>query len=75
MISLIRQLKTKNRKNEHIEKASRNSKDGKAVKRILLPAVFLLAGAAFLYLGVTRGEMDVVLTKAINICLECIGIG
>ena len=43
--------------------------------RILLPAVIVLAGAVFLYIGVSRGEMDVVLRKAINICLECIGIG
>ena len=44
-------------------------------KGILLSAFLLLSGAALLYLGVTRGEMDLVLRKAINICLECIGIG
>jgi hypothetical protein len=43
-------------------------------RRWLAPAVFL-AGAAFLVLGVYRGEAAVVLQKATRICLECIGIG
>jgi hypothetical protein len=37
--------------------------------------VIFLGGAALLYLGLTRGEAEIVLRKAINICLECIGIG
>lgn len=41
----------------------------------IIPAVILLAGAVFMLAGIYRGEMDVVLRKAINICLECIGIG
>lgn len=32
-------------------------------------------GVGFVCLGVYRNEVRVVLTKAINICLECIGIG
>jgi hypothetical protein len=34
-----------------------------------------VAGFAFLVFGIFRGEVDVVLRKAVNVCLECIGIG
>lgn len=37
-------------------------------------AVFLV-GFAFLVIGIYRGEVAVVLQKAVTICLECIGIG
>lgn len=32
-------------------------------------------GIGMMVYGISRGEMAVVMTKAINICLECIGIG
>lgn len=32
-------------------------------------------GIVLMIIGIGRGEADVVLKKAINICLECIGIG
>lgn len=32
-------------------------------------------GLAFLCIGMARGENTVILRKAINICMECIGIG
>ncbi|MDO5809184.1 MAG: CD1871A family CXXC motif-containing protein [Lachnospiraceae bacterium] len=32
-------------------------------------------GLAMVIFGISRGEMNVVFTKAINICMECIGIG
>ncbi len=33
------------------------------------------AGLVMMGVGICRGEMAVVMEKAINICLECIGIG
>lgn len=39
--------------------------------RILL----LTAGVIFVAAGIIRGEMFDVYLKAVNICLECIGIG
>lgn len=35
----------------------------------------LVVGAAFLVLGVYRGEAETVLRKAVNVCMECIGLG
>ena len=37
--------------------------------------VLLLLSALMLWYGVDRGEVQVVLNKAINICLECVGLG
>lgn len=48
--------------------------------RRLLSSRWVGVGAAVLGLammgyGVWRGELTTVFTKAVNICLECIGIG
>ena len=37
--------------------------------------VVLALAAAFIFIGVFRGEPGLILQKAIRICLECIGIG
>lgn len=38
-------------------------------------AALAAAGAVMMLYGISRGEMAVVLMKAIHICLECVGIG
>lgn len=37
--------------------------------------VLAVLGIALMIFGIYRGEVSVVFTKAINICMECIGIG
>lgn len=46
---------------------------GRRKNRIAL--ALLLLGAAGMAFGLYRGEGQEVLRKAVNICLECIGIG
>ena len=45
------------------------------MKLTLMRTAAFLAGAAFVIIGVMRGEAGEVLEKAVRICLECIGIG
>lgn len=40
-----------------------------------IPLLLIGAGVVFIVLGIFRGEVAIVFTKAIRICLECIGIG
>lgn len=44
-------------------------------KRRIIQLTILLAGAVMIVYGVCRGETSVVLNKAVNVCLECIGLG
>lgn len=37
--------------------------------------ILVLLGAVFIALGLIRLENETMLMKAVNICLECIGIG
>lgn len=46
-----------------------------AKQRTGLQVLTLAAAGLLLVWGILRGEPDEVLTKATNICLECIGIG
>ena len=40
-----------------------------------LKYIILIAAAAFLVIGLARGEAETVFQKAATICMECIGIG
>lgn len=44
-------------------------------KKALFQGALLIAGIVMLCVGVMRGEADNVLSKAIRLCLECVGIG
>lgn len=44
-------------------------------KKAAAQAMLLIAGAAMLCFGVWRGEVATVLSKAVKLCLECVGIG
>ena len=35
----------------------------------------ILISIAFIFFGVERGEVEIILKKAIHICLECVGLG
>ncbi len=43
--------------------------------KLLIRTAGLITACAFIIYGFTRGEAGVVLNKAVNICLECIGLG
>ena len=44
-------------------------------KKAIFQGLFLIVGVAMLCFGAMRGEADTVLSKAIRLCLECVGIG
>ena len=41
----------------------------------LPPALLIAVSAALVIVGATQGQAAQVLTKAVKICLECVGIG
>lgn len=44
-------------------------------KKKVISGITLAIACAFIWYGVARGEAVIVLNKAVNICLECIGLG
>ncbi len=56
------------RKNERVMELSHG-------KKAAAQAVLLIIGAAMLCFGLWRGEAAMVLSKAVKLCLECVGIG
>ena len=44
-------------------------------KKVAAQVALLMAGAAMLCFGAWRGEAVTVLSIAIKLCLECVGIG
>lgn len=47
----------------------------KNIREKLLPVTLMAVGAVGMISGAYRGELKILFTKAINICLECVGIG
>ncbi len=45
------------------------------LRRNRAAVALLLLAAAFIVIGVLRGEAQTVFRKAVNICMECIGLG
>ena len=44
-------------------------------RKRLLQSVLLAAAVLMIDFGVWRGEADTVFSKAIRLCMECVGIG
>lgn len=47
----------------------------RSLKNAAVGIYIAAAGLGMMIFGISRGEMEVVLEKAVNICMECIGIG
>ena len=47
----------------------------KDIKRAIIPSAILALGIVLIAIGIWQGELPEIMRKAINVCLECIGIG
>lgn len=47
----------------------------KRIVPVWVTYVLILAAIGCMAFGIYRGEVDTVLHKAVNICMECIGLG
>lgn len=45
------------------------------MKRTFFRNIIIIIALAFIALGINNGEEELVMRKAIMICLECVGIG
>ncbi len=52
----------------------RNKGMEKRTRRLIAGAILVVAVMMIVY-GMYRGEVSIVLNKAVNVCLECIGLG
>lgn len=52
----------------------RNKGMEKRTRRLIAGAILVVAVTMLVY-GIYRGEVSIVLNKAVNVCLECIGLG
>lgn len=43
--------------------------------KLIATIALLVVAVSFIVVGIARGEIEVVFTRAVNICLECIGLG
>ena len=46
----------------------------KITRRLIAGAILVVAVMMIIY-GIYRGEVSIVLNQAVNVCLECIGLG
>lgn len=44
-------------------------------REAILPLLLAALGGISMFAGGCRGEMKIMFAKAVNICLECVGIG